>query len=133
MHVLKLRSAQCLHCLACTFYGQSSAGSVHAELKKEMGLQHVNGDYNHGKQEHNCLEYTGSRKCMTRERQEDREREREMDGTENEREIFVTEASNIKMETKTRQRPFFPHILSSSYSIYEAIPMSDCANLYVKG
>lgn len=90
MHVLKPRSAQCLCCLACMFYEQRSAGSVHAELKKEMGLQHVNGDYNHRKQEHNCLEYTGSRKCTTREGQEDREREREMDGTEDEREIFVT-------------------------------------------
>lgn len=77
MHVLKLSSAQCLCCFACMFYEQSSAGSVLAELKKEMGLQHVNGDYNHRKQEHNCLEYTGSRKCMTREGQEDRERVRE--------------------------------------------------------
>lgn len=40
-------------------------------LKKEMGLGHVNEDYNHRKQEHNCLEYTGSRQCITREGQED--------------------------------------------------------------
>lgn len=81
------------------FYGHalhySCAGTVHAELKKEMGLQHVSGDYNHRKQEHNCLEYTDSRKCMTREEQEDRERERETNGTEDEREIFVTEASKV--------------------------------------
>lgn len=40
------------------------------ELKKEMGLQHVSGDHNHRKQEHNCLEYTDSRKCTTGEGQE---------------------------------------------------------------
>lgn len=86
MHVLKLRSAQCLHCFACVFYGHivhyGRAGRVHAELKKELGLQHVSGDYNHRKQEHNCLQYTDSRKCTTGEGQEDAERAREMDGTE---------------------------------------------------
>lgn len=41
-------------------------------LKKEMGLGHVNEDYKHRKQEHNCLEYTGLRKCETREEQEGR-------------------------------------------------------------
>ena len=62
MHVLKPRSAQCLCCLARVFHGHavhySCAGTVDARLKKEMGLQHVNGDYNHRKQEHNSLEYT---------------------------------------------------------------------------
>lgn len=48
-----------------------------AGLKKEMGLWHVIGDYNHRKQEHNSLEYTDSRKCVTREGQEDGERERD--------------------------------------------------------
>lgn len=41
-----------------------------------------------------------------------------MDGAEDEGEIFVTEASKVEMETKTRQGHFFLHILSSSYSIY---------------
>lgn len=73
---------------------------------------------------------------MTREGQEDRhtEREGERDETEDEREKFVTEASKVKMETKTRQGHFFPlHILSSSCGIHETIAMSDCTNLYVKG
>ncbi len=122
MHVLRLRSAQCLCCLACMFYGHTvhygCAGTAHAELKKEMGLRHVSGDYNHRKQEHNCLEYTDSRKCTSREGQEDWERKGEMDGAEDEGEIFVTEASKVEMETKTRQGHFFLHILSSSYSIY---------------
>lgn len=78
MHVLRLRPAQCLCCLACMFYGHTvhygRAVTEHAELKKEMGLRHVSGDYNHRKQEHNCLEYTDSRKCTTREGQEDRKR-----------------------------------------------------------
>lgn len=79
-------------------------------LKKEMGLQHVSGDHNHRKQEHNCLEYTDSRKCTTGEGQEDRGKEREMDGAEDQREMVVTEASNAKMGTKTRQgHLFFPH------------------------
>lgn len=52
-----------------------TAVSEHAELKKEMGLQHVSGDFNRRKQEHNCLEYTGSRKCTTREGREDGEGE----------------------------------------------------------
>lgn len=80
MHVLELRSAQYLHRLACVFYGHtvhySCADAVDARLKKEMGLQHVSGDYNHRKQEHNSLEYTGSRKCVTREGQEDGEGKR---------------------------------------------------------
>lgn len=70
------------------FYGHT----VHydyAGTQKEMGLQHVSGDFNHRKQEQNCLEYTDSRKCMTREGQEDPEREREMDGTEDEREGYL--------------------------------------------
>lgn len=79
MHVLKLRSAQCLHCLACWLYGHpvhyGCASNVDTQLKKEMGLQHVNGDYNHRKQEHNSLEYADSRKCTAREGQEDAERE----------------------------------------------------------
>lgn len=83
------------------------AGTVHAELKKEMGLRHVSGDYNHRKQEHNCLEYTGSRKCTTREGA-GRQREREGDGwNRGWRGIFVTEASKVEMETKTRQGHFF--------------------------
>lgn len=81
MHVLKLRSAQHLSGFACTFYGWTvhygCGGMVQAELKKEMGLQHVSGDHNHRKQEHNCLEYTDSRKCTAGQGQEDRERERE--------------------------------------------------------
>lgn len=48
---------------------------MQAELKKEMGLQHVSRDHNHRKQEHNCLEYTDSRKCTTGEGQEDRDRD----------------------------------------------------------
>lgn len=71
------------------FYGHTvhydCAGTEHAELKKEMGLQHVSGDFNHRKREQNSLEYTDSRKCMTREGQEDTEGEGEMDGTGNER------------------------------------------------
>lgn len=75
MHVLKLRPAQCPRCLACTLYGPTvhpgCAGAAHAELKKEMGPRHVSRDYNHRKQEHNCLEYTDSRKCTAAEGQED--------------------------------------------------------------
>lgn len=60
------------------FYGHTVrydfAGALHAGLKKEMGLLHVSGDHNHRKQEHNCLQYTDSRKCTTREGQEDIER-----------------------------------------------------------
>lgn len=93
MHVLRLRSAQYLCCFACMFYGHTvhydCSGTVHAELKKEMGLQHVSGDYNHRKQEHNCLEYTDSRKCTAREGQEDGEREREMDGAEDQRDALL--------------------------------------------
>lgn len=84
MHVLKLRPAQHLSGFACRFYGWSvhygCGGMEQAGLKKEMGLQHVSGDHNHRKQEHNCLEYTDSRKCTTGEGQEDGERE--MDGAE---------------------------------------------------
>lgn len=83
MHVLKLRSAQHLSGFACLFYGWSvrygCGGMAQAELKKEMGLQHVSGDHNHRKQEHNCLEYTDSRKCTAGEGQEERERERWME------------------------------------------------------
>lgn len=75
MHVLKPRPAQRLSAFACMFYGWSvhygRDGMVQAELKKEMGLQHVSRDHNHRKQEHNCLEYTDSRKCTTGEGQED--------------------------------------------------------------
>lgn len=46
-----------------------------------------------------------------------RQREGEMGGTEDEREIFVTEASKVEMETKTRQEHFFSHILSPFLSI----------------
>lgn len=46
------------------------------------------------------------------------EREKEMDGAEDEREIFVNEASEVEVEKKTRQGHFFPHILSPFYSIY---------------
>lgn len=48
--------------------------------EKGNGTQDVSGDHNHRKQEHNCLEYTDSRKCTTGEGQEDGERE--MDGAE---------------------------------------------------
>lgn len=75
MHVLKLRSAQHLSGFACMFYGLtvpfSCGGMVQAELKKEMGLQPVSRDHNHRKQDHNCLEYTDSRKCTAGEGQED--------------------------------------------------------------
>lgn len=64
MHVLTPGPAQRLRCLACMLRGHSVhygfTGTVRAELKKEMGLRHVNGDYNHRKQEHNSLEYTDS-------------------------------------------------------------------------
>lgn len=95
------------------FYGHTAhydcAGTQRAELKKEMGLQHVSGDFNHRKQEQNSLEYTDSRKCMTREGQEDPERERDMDGTEDEIEIFVTEASRQVKMHKTKREHFVPH------------------------
>lgn len=71
MHVLKLRSVQCLVRLACGFYGHTiqygCTGTVDSQLKKEMGLLHVNEDYKHRKQEHNSLENTDVRKCMTQE------------------------------------------------------------------
>lgn len=105
MHVLKPGSAQCLRWLACVFYGPTTAGTVHAELKKEMGLEHVSGDYNHRKQEHNCLEYTDSRKCMTRERQEDRG---EGDG----RRDFLAKHQKLRWQ-------HFLNILSSVYSSHE--------------
>lgn len=60
------------------FYGHAvhydCAGTLNSLLKKEMGLQHVSGEYNHRKQEHNSLENTGSWKCLTRKGQEDEER-----------------------------------------------------------
>lgn len=77
---------------------------VQAELKKEMGLQHVSWDHNHRKQEHNCLEYTDSRKCTAGEGQEDWERE--MDGAKIPRQRFVAGASKVKMATKERQGHF---------------------------
>lgn len=74
MHALQPRPAQCLRCFACLFYGHNVrygfAGAAHAGLKKEMGLRHVSGDYNHRKQEYNCLQYAGSRKCTTQRGQE---------------------------------------------------------------
>lgn len=74
MHALQPRPAQCLRCFACLFYGQnvrySFAGAAYAGLKKEMGLRHVSGDYNHRKQEYNCLQYAGYRKCTTQRGQE---------------------------------------------------------------
>lgn len=70
-----------------------------AGLKKEMGLWHVIGDYNHRKQEHNSLEYTDSRKCVTREGQEDGGREsemrRRMKQSTGERERSVTGGSKV--------------------------------------
>lgn len=75
MHALKRRSAQRRRCVACVSAGHlvhyGRADSVHAQLKREMGLRHVSGDYDRRKQEHNCLECTDSRKCATREEQED--------------------------------------------------------------
>lgn len=75
MHALKLRSAQHLSGFACMFCGWTihygCGGMVQAELKKEMGLQHVSGDHDHRKLDHNCLEYTDSRKCTAGEGQED--------------------------------------------------------------
>lgn len=111
MHVLKLRSAQHLSGSACMFYGWTvrygCSGMVQAELKKEMGLQHVSGDHNHRKQEHNCLEYTDSRKCTAGEGQEDWGRERERDGWSwDQRRRFVARASKVKMATKKGQGHF---------------------------
>lgn len=68
----------CVRAEACTVSTQGSrvpsddklyimaAPLCACRLKKEMGLGHVNEDYKHRKQEHNCLEYTGPRKCETR-------------------------------------------------------------------
>lgn len=112
MHALKLRSAQCLRCFACVFYGHTvhygCAGMVHAELKKEMGLQHVSGDYNHRKQEHNCLQYTDSRKCTAREGQEDGERGRWMEQRMRGRYLLM---KHQKLRWRQRQDRdiFFPH------------------------
>lgn len=74
-----------------TMYITAAAAPCDAELKKEMGLRHVSGDYNHRKQERNCLEYTGPSE-MRDTRGAGRRREREGDGwnrDEREGERFV--------------------------------------------
>lgn len=87
-----------------------------AGLKKEMGLWHVIGDYNHRKQEHNSLEYTDSRKCVTREGQEDGERERdeEKDETKHwrEREICYRRIKSLDGD-KDKMVAFLYTILTS--------------------
>lgn len=109
MHVLKLRSAQHLSGFACLFYGWSvrygCGGMAQAELKKEMGLQHVSGDHNHRKQEHNCLEYTDSRKCTAGEGQEGWERE--MDGAEIRDTHLLPEHQKSRWRQKKRLGRFF--------------------------
>lgn len=49
---------------------------------------------------------------MHKSRGAGRQRERVMDGAEDDRDIFVTEASKVEMETETRQGHFFPHPLT---------------------
>lgn len=114
-HVLEPRPAQRLSASACMFYGWSihygRGGMAQAELKKEMGLQHVSGDHNHRKQEHNCLEYTDSRKCTTGEGQEGWEIE--MDRAEI-RGRFVAKASKVQVGTKARRGDFSTSFLFDS-------------------
>lgn len=90
-------------------------------LKKEMGLQHVSGDYNHRKQEHNCLQYTNSRKCTTGEGQEDAERAREMDGTEHERERerdLLMKHQELRWRQRRDETGTFFFTLYPGYSVY---------------